>query len=220
VQTTRWNEVIENLKLLIDFISVFTNEGVDVHFLHGPSIENVHTSAQLITFMQQHNVGPGGGTPLTEKMVEIFTSHKYTSGKQINTYIFTDGVPDGGPEAFCNLVKKRKHAKLYPITIVACTDDDDAVGWMNNLDKVADYLDVVDDYASEMVEVKKAQIHNTDFGISIGTYILKILFGSFVEFYDLLDEKDVRSCSHNDFERNKKQTSTRPVKNQGCCVLC
>jgi hypothetical protein len=205
VRTTRWNEAIENLKMLIEFVSVFTNEGVDVHFLNGPSIEHVKTSEQLFTFMQQYQITPDGGTPLTEKITSLFASSKYKSNKQVNTYIFTDGEPDDGYKAFYKLIKERDNAILHPITLIACTSDKTAIGWMNKLDKNCKNIDVVDDYKNETTQIMEKQNKNKDFQISIGTYLLKILFGSFVKFYDLLDEKDVRSCSHIDFEKQKQK---------------
>jgi hypothetical protein len=73
------------------------------------------------------------------------------------------------------------------VTIVACTDDVDALWYLNKWDYTIPNLDVVDDYESERKEIYAAGKVKTAF--TYGDYIAKILLGSFVKEIDELDEK-------------------------------
>jgi hypothetical protein len=73
---------------------------------------------------------------------------------------------------------------------VACTDDDEAVSYLNKWDRELDNLDVVDDYRSERKEVKAAQ--GSSFPFSFGDYVVKSLIGSIDPTLDNLDEKKKR----------------------------
>ena len=75
-------------------------------------------------------------------------------------------------------------------TIVACTDDDDSVGYLNKWDKTMKNIDIVDDYKSEKTEVKSAQ--SQQFSFTFGDYVVKSLIGSIDPELDNLDQK--QSC--------------------------
>ncbi len=83
----------------------------------------------------------------------------------------------------------RRSPRVYT-TIVACTDDDEAVSYLNKWDRELDNLDVVDDYRSERKEVKAAQ--GSSFPFSFGDYVVKSLIGSIDPTLDNLDEKKKR----------------------------
>ena len=175
---TRWIELIDNVKIIIEFVGNITKKTIDIHFLNNKSIYNVSSVEQFILYLQNNNIMPGGSTPLTQKLKELFDTEYYKKCRcQINAYIFTDGEPDGGYIHFYNLIKHRPNPSKYPISIIACTDDERNIAWMDKLDDDAPYVDVVDDAYNEMNQIKKIQSMNNDFIISIGTYILKILFG-------------------------------------------
>ena len=73
------------------------------------------------------------------------------------------------------------------MTIIACTDDEYALKYLNDWDNKIQNLDVVDDYESEKKEIYAAGKVKT--AITYGDYIAKILLGSFVKEIDQLDEK-------------------------------
>ena len=69
--------------------------------------------------------------------------------KPVLLFILTDGVPDNGPGEFCReisrLVNKQSTRHTFRVQIMACTGDDDAVGYLNGLDKDFKEVDVTDE---------------------------------------------------------------------------
>ena len=107
--------------------------------------------------------------------------------------IFTDGSPNSENLSSSDAINEFKKAledrnPIYRIfvTIVACTDDEYSLKYLNNWDNTIPNLDVVDDYESEKKEIHSAAKADTMF--TYGDYIAKILLGSFVQEIDDLDE--------------------------------
>ena len=110
--------------------------------------------------------------------------------------IFTDGSPTSAnfdPKMaiieFKQCLQNRSPIDKIFVTIVACTDDDYALEYLNNWDRQIKNLDVVDDYESEKKEVySKKRSVNDHISFSFGDYIVKIMLGSFVKEIDGSDE--------------------------------
>jgi hypothetical protein len=67
-----------------------------------------------------------------------------------------------------------------------CTDDEDSVNYLNRWDRTIPNLDVVDDYRSERMEIKK--VKGPNFRFSFGDYVVKSLVGSIDPELDKMDE--------------------------------
>jgi hypothetical protein len=115
--------------------------------------------------------GPDGTTPFLRKAAESIGNGK---GKQIVRYFFGDGysflnigIPDGGDTAIKSLSKliiERQDPKGNPITCISCTNQDEDVEWMKELEEIAPYVAEYyiiykrfDDYQDEKAEVQKDQ---------------------------------------------------------------
>ena len=77
-------------------------------------------------------------------------------------------------------------------TILACTDEDNSMEYLNNWDKYIQRLDVVDDFRSERQEIRKSQ--GTYFHFTYGDYVVKSLIGSTDPSIDNLDESKFKCC--------------------------
>ena len=78
-------------------------------------------------------------------------------------------------------------------TVLACTDEEESMDYLNNWDKNLPRLDVVDDYRSEKKEILNAQ--GSHFHFSYGDYVSKSLIGSIDPTVDHLDEnKQNNNC--------------------------
>lgn len=77
-------------------------------------------------------------------------------------------------------------------TIIACTDDDASVSYLNEWDRMIRNLDVIDDFRSEREEIKREKGSHARF--SFGDYVVKSLIGSIDPTMDRMDEK---SCCCN-----------------------
>jgi hypothetical protein len=96
------------------------------------------------------------------------------SGKRLLFIIATDGVPDydeGGVSAFTAALRALPENCF--VQLLACTDDEEAVAWMDQLDGQVRYVDVNDDYHSERMQVMAAQ--GGGYSFSRADYIVKVL---------------------------------------------
>merc|ERR1719253_1093238 len=132
--------------------------------------------------------------------------------------ILTDGVPNGGPTAFTHALRTLVTGKksqggllgfadairslvtaeveedvdedrtIFRVQIMACTDDDNAIGWINVLDKELKELDATDDYYAERQEVLRAG-HMKEF--TRGDWCMKAMLGAVSEKFDRIDERGI-----------------------------
>lgn len=116
----------------------------------------------------------------------------------------TDGEPDGGKHGFYrelrNVVEKRSTRHTFKVQIMACTGDEDAVAWLNGVDKEFDSVDVTDDYYSELLQVLKDERTRKKF--SRGDWCMKAMLGPINAKFDAWDERD---------HPGQKQEQSRPV---------
>ena len=71
------------------------------------------------------------------------------------------------------------------VQIMACTDEEAVMDYLNRADDSIQRLDVTDDYASEREEVLKAQ--GRSFAFSRGDWIVKAMLGPVLPYFDELD---------------------------------
>jgi hypothetical protein len=98
----------------------------------------------------------------------------------IGSHIFNFSVPtdpDGKLDiAGLEKVMRNERTSTTYVTFLACTDEPEALNYLNNWDRTMDHVDVVDDYRSELAQVKEKRGANTQF--SYGDYLIKALIGS------------------------------------------
>mgnify|MGYP003452126154 CR=1 FL=1 len=204
-KATRWDELKRTSGVIIDIASTMATNGVDVYFLNRPPILGVITHEQLDNTFK---IKPAGATPIVPILKKIF-SKPPKQGKKRLVILMTDGRPTGpdgrGDDiaAFkaCLMYDRREHDY---VNIIACTDDDATMSYLNNWDVTIPRLDVIDDYGSEYQEIKKAQGKN--FPFSYGDYVVKSMLGSVDPWFDHLDEINVA-------------TGIRVYRADDCCVI-
>ena len=102
----------------------------------------------------------------------------------------TDNVGNVNVQGFINILKYRP--KNIYVSILACTDDDNSIDYLNKIDRIIPGIDVTDDYRSELKEIKKYKGDNYKF--SFGDYVVKALLGPIDPSFDNLDEKYDNCC--------------------------
>jgi len=147
--------------------------------------------------------GPGGLTPLRERLEEIH--HRIQaqqqelahSGQRVVLVIATDGLPTGpnagwGSQAsnrnqLVDILKRLGFGLSVFIVIRLCTDESDVVDYYNKLDEELELpLEVVDDIQGEAREIRSQG--NT--WLTYSPLLHKIREGgTFVKLVDLLDER-------------------------------
>ncbi|CAF0829068.1 unnamed protein product [Rotaria sordida] len=190
---TRWDELRQTVSIVADIASVFDPDGIDIFFLNREPMRHVKSSEELVHIFA---VQPEGPTPILRVLRHILQEKQLEiQERKLLILIATDGVPtnENGQQDTKSLEHALRHERnpinRIPVTIIACTDDNECIGYLNNWDKKIPNLDVADDYKSERQEIQKVQGKN--FPFSFGDYVVKVLMGAVDDWFDTLDERRV-----------------------------
>lgn len=184
---TRWQELKEVVGEVFDISLIFDPVGMDVYFLNRQSWLNVR---QRDAIDGMFLAAPSGGTPLISKLREI--NNIYSSGNQSTNrklvIIATDGEPsdDRAPYTEFKGLLGRMVANNMRIGFLACTDQDNHVAYLNEIDRLYTEIDVSDDYWTERRQIQRVQ--GKRFPFTYGDYVVKALAGPIDNRLDTLDE--------------------------------
>ncbi|CAM4754940.1 unnamed protein product [Rotaria magnacalcarata] len=188
---SRWDELKQTVSIVVDIASVLDPDGVDIYFLNREPLFHVRSSSELISTF---SVPPSGPTPIVPVLRRVLRDKQNEiEERKLLILLATDGVPTDNRghrdiRSFEYVLKnERKPVNRIPVTIIACTDDNDCIGYLNDWDKKIANLDVVDDYRNEKREIQARQ--GKQFPFSFGDYVVKILMGGVDSWFDDLDEK-------------------------------
>ena len=158
-------------------------------------MRGVHDVNQLDGYFAS---GPNGYTPLTSTFNTVLAHNQDAiRERKLLVMIVTDGEPTDnmgnvGVQDFRKALSNRTPIERIFVTIVACTDDDESISYLNRWDREIRNLDVVDDFRNEKSEVQKAKGRNYRF--SYGDYVVKSLIGAIDPKLDQFDEKAQNCC--------------------------
>jgi uncharacterized protein YegL len=186
---TRWEELKETLQVMIEVACCLDADGIDVHFLNMGTLRNV-TSVKDESLQAAFAKGPQRGTPLTETVLRV-AGEELPGNKPVIMVILTDGEPNGGARRFKQAVQWAIGEKNVRFHIMACTDNQKDIVWLNEFDRAFAAVDVTDDYHSERQEVLGAGRVQT---FSRGDWIMKALLGPIDSRFDWADEKGSNNC--------------------------
>ena len=169
--STRWQELKGIAQVVVELAAALDDDGCDLYFLNRPDARSVRDAAAVAG---RFAVEPSGGTPLTQTLARALRDKGLRladeapaagggagggaaaaaaaamaeraggagSAKRVLFLIATDGVPHGGPEKFVAALQ-RLPDNCY-VQLVAVTDDDSVVAWMNQADERVRWVDVND----------------------------------------------------------------------------
>lgn len=186
---TRFQELKGTVSIVVEIASLVCSDGIDVYFLNRPPVLNVTNVAMLNdSFVPR----PSGYTPIYKALKKVFDLNRsLLAEKKLLVVLATDGEPtddfgntDHQKKLIYDLLMTR-HEKIF-VSILACTDDDDCIEYLNEWDNKIPRLDVVDDFHSEKKKILSVQ--GPSFSFSRGDYVLKAVLGSSVNAIDTLDE--------------------------------
>lgn len=184
---TRWDELKHYVSIVTDIAGVLNQNGLDIYFLNRPYVTGITHSEQVVPLFQNP---PGGYTPIPRVLTQILNNKAaIIREKKMLVLIATDGQPtdeigNNATKEFFHCLKTRS-PNVY-VSIIACTDDNSSMEYLNEIDQIVPSVDVNDDYLSEKKEVLTAQGQNYVF--SFGDYIVKTLLGPIDPVFDSLDE--------------------------------
>ena len=187
--------------------SVLDANGLDIYFLNRPSIHKVTDYEKQIApvFLTD----PSGYTPLAGTLAKVLEQHAEAAkyGKLL-IMIVTDGAPtdsSGQPDTFrfrklrCTesvrlgkVLAERNPISNIHVTFIACTDDEDALRYMDEYDTKIRNVDTVSTYAQERAQILRVP-RNRGMRFTYMDYIVKALVGSIDPELDNLDE-DLQKC--------------------------
>ncbi len=219
---TRFDELWHTIDVCCEIFAAL-NMDVSIHFLNHPAAFGLHGMDELGPVRQMlgsiFQRGPNGPTPLLHQLRQI--RHKLEGDVEMNRHfllIFTDGEPsDGSVREYKQEIMTRQgkqDTKLFKaigftkdsrnerqrqnhLALVACTDKEEEVAYMNSMDTQCYQTDIVDDWFSETAEI--AQVHarlglkfDPSEQFTYGDHKAKILLGANDRIVDLMDEMTYR----------------------------
>mmetsp|Transcript_28189 Transcript_28189/g.87824 ORF Transcript_28189/g.87824 Transcript_28189/m.87824 type:complete len:279 (+) Transcript_28189:41-877(+) len=183
---SRWDEAKEAVSMIAEIGCCFDSSGIDVFFLNRSGVKGVKGAGDpaLAAALQGP---PRGRTPLTEMLGAV--AQECGGERPVLLFILTDGEPNGGAANFSRqlrrLVKKQSTQHTFRVQIMACTANEDEIGWLNRLDAELKEVDVTDDYYSERAEVQRAGLAQR---FNRADWIMKAMLGPISSKFDAWDE--------------------------------
>ena len=143
---------------------------------------------------------PRGYTPLARALDQVLRDNLQLVNyeRKLLILIVTDGEPTDNQghsdiNGFKKCLESRKPADRIFTSIIACTDQDDSMEYLNRMDRSLKHLDVVDDFRNEKKEI--ARKRGSTFPFSYGDYVAKAMIGSVDNSIDAFDEKKDKHSS-------------------------
>jgi hypothetical protein len=192
--TTRWDELMHFLSM-VTRIGCELAEEVNFHFLNAGPVAKVQRWEQVAPIAAR---GPTGYTPLLGAMRSVFDKYDPAKTEQrLITIIATDGIPSDCPPATSasravgDLLRGRPSLDKSFVTFLSCTDNDEDIAYIKELDRDVRNVDEVDDYNSEKAEVMQAGKRIYDH-FSVGDWALRAVVGATITKWDESDEQSGR----------------------------
>ncbi len=190
-QRTRWDELCEIAKVVLNIGVIFDSNGVDIYFLNRGSFSKVKDPKVVDKFFQ---TPPSGYKPLVPVLNKIFKSQLADRGrdKKLLVFVATDGVPtdEDGNENIDELertMQEKRQAETTYVSFLLCTDDPTCVDYLTEWDRTMENVDVTDDFHTERDKILRHS-KKDDYHFSRGDYVVKALVGAIDPEIDGLDE--------------------------------
>lgn len=217
-----WDEEQRFVSIALRAVRCVDRNGSDIYFLNRPGpVKDVLEPSQLIPHFKQN---PSGYTPLADTYRRVLNANDADiAEKGLHIVIMTDGRPtdDRGREDIADFKRaltvdkhryekphheKGKHKGYVRTTILACTQDQSVMRYLDGWDKEIKNLEVLDDYQSEKKKVRKI---NPKQQYSTGDHIVRVLVAAFDPWFDNINERKVSA-----------KPPPLPQDDGGCCVIC
>lgn len=228
---TRWSELQKYVEICIEIVNCANSQGVDLYFLNRPSVIRNITGMEMLNYNRPFEQPPFGVTPLTTALQRVIKEHAQYHQKLL-ILLATDGEPT--EQTWGRVTREtiadfknaliRKPKNVF-VNILACTTDDNTMGYLNKWDEDIDNIDVTDDYESEKAEILNA--NGGRFEFTYGTYVMKTVLGALDPELDNLDEfggngSNSLVMNNNSNQQNRNiqyYNSKRPDTGCSCCIV-
>jgi hypothetical protein len=177
---TRFHELKDGVELIRDIVVSVTNKPIDIYFLNRENRENVTSTEDVEQLFRE---APNGHTHLITRVSQILS--RIPDNEETLLIIATDGEPNDGTVAGLKKVLQAKPDYVY-VSFLACTDEDNVMEMLNDIDNTVKNVDVTDDYRNEKKQILAVQ--GKSFPFSRGDWAMKLMLGAVIPYYDKLDE--------------------------------
>ena len=160
---TRWQEAENRLHILVDILSFIPVPCLEIHFLNASNFISLPRVGKdpVIFQLEAHDI-------IHRTFSSIDVKYKTPTHRVLSTaiqqaalhpeptiiYFFTDGLPsDASTESVSQLLIHRPNPQHCAITLISCSDNDDEVDWMKEVEEIAPFCSEIDDYKTEREEV-------------------------------------------------------------------
>ena len=210
-QVTRWSELKKLAAEVIKFVTAINEtSGLDLYFLNRGIVKDITDISGLQSVFADP---PSGGTPLIGTLRKVYNDKKDNlNGKKLLIVVVTDGEPtdcdmyDESHSELYNLLTNITRRGDIHISFAECTDNEEAMDYLDNWDGQIKNFDNTDDFREELVRVKRSMGQNFKFDYT--DYVVKILLATFVRWYFDLDQK-------NQIKRRREARN----ENDECCLI-
>ena len=189
---TRWDELREIVRRILQIAVMFDTNGVDIYFLNEDQEYTKIKNPEDVDHLFSKT--PSGYTPLVSVLRKIFQSPlaRRRREKKLLVFVATDGEPtnEDGDSVINELEQLMWETRILDTTYVSfllCTDERECVDYMARWDRTMKNVDVTDDYDTEREKIRVCQ-GNPHYPFTYDDYIIKALIGSIVPHIDRLNE--------------------------------
>ena len=201
---SRLEEAIHRLSNIADLLSYIPVKGITLRTLsgdHTPVDIGCHAppheiAGQIKDYLEYVNRSPRtSNTPLYTALFTSLNENRNSPNPRI-IYVLNDGKPHsgGGPESVYQLLRDGRCGEKNPVCLIACTDDQKSIAWMNDADEIAENVHVIDDFDSEKEKIKAKQGQN--FPVTEGFDAMSLLLGAIDNLFDKANENHIYSHNH------------------------
>lgn len=189
---TRWDELRDIVKIILQISTIFDRNGVDVYFLNRPPVLKV-TDPDAID--ESFKEDPHDYSNLATALDYIFGLEVAQSGndKKLLVFVATDAEPTNDRNlkdlsSLETVMRKKRRPDTTHVMFLLCNDNPKCVEFLSKWDRDMENVDVLDDYRTERDRVRRTRGDTHAFGY--GEYILKALLGAVDRKWDALGETD------------------------------
>lgn len=164
VMLTRWEEAEDRLHVLIDIIAFVPTGPITLSFFNEANVLVLERQGKTPTqfaldahqqIRQAFSRNPYlNHTPILQNMQTMLTRNT----KNTMHYVLTDGEPSGGASEIRDiknflLTARGRNSQTHPFTFLACSNREEDVMWMREVEDIAPYVAAQDDFTGERREV-------------------------------------------------------------------
>ena len=163
VAMTRWQEAETRMHNLIDILTYVPTKNIEIRFMNAPNVINLQRAGKTIDQFRAEGHGQlvqafttiavRYKTPTLRVLTQSFQSAAQGPDPCMH-YLLTDGVPsDAVVQQVADLIVNRQNPEANPVTLISCTNEDDEVNWMKEVEEKAPFCSELDDFHDEKDEV-------------------------------------------------------------------